>query len=62
MRFTATATPRTLISETDGEDNKMKMKYETPELEITLFEEADIITTSGLDEFEDDILGQGSNP
>ena len=40
----------------------MKMKYQTPELEITFFEEADIITTSGLDEFEDDILGQGSNP
>ena len=40
----------------------MKMKYEMPELEIVLFEEADIITLSGLDEFEDDILAQESDP
>ena len=35
-----------------------KRAYENPELEIIFFKEADIITLSGKDEYEDDILGQ----
>ena len=36
----------------------MKKKYENAELEIVIFEEADIVTLSGKDPYEDDILGQ----
>ena len=45
------------MTEKEGK-NMIKEKYERTEIEVISFQTEDVIMTSGLDEYEDDIVSQ----